>query len=163
MLVDNLPPTSARFGQSYGAMQAHIGELQQAGKVASPLPASTDADCGPWLRAVSPAYFGDPSLPVPAPLLETACRGATLSEASLLLLDYDLAAPLATFAAPTAIVFGAADPYGLAAQSDTASALAAARPTVATIDGACGHYPWLECADRTYPVLDAFYAAHLPR
>jgi len=159
-LVDNVPPTRTSFLAGRARFDQRIAALQGEGKIPNPVPGPSGDDCKPVLQATNPAYFADPSLPMPPPLAQTSCHSGTQSYAitAALLPAFDFGPGLAGFAKPTLVLFGAGDAYGLEWQTETATALVGAQPVVTTVTAA-GHYPWLEKSDESMTAL----AAHFQR
>jgi proline iminopeptidase len=158
-LIDNLPPTTAGFLAGRTRLQARQSALTAQGLVPNPVPVGEGDDCSPMLLATLPVYFADPRFAMPKEFAETACSATTMSGSfNAAIASYNFNSALKTVTAPTQILFGDSDPYGLEWQSETTAALSAASPKVTTIAGA-GHYPWMDRPDATFDALEAFYAS----
>lgn len=159
-LVDTVPPADADALAGVARFEARTRALQMAGRVPATLPRPTDDDCRAYDLALFPVYLADPALPVPPEVVRTASRCSTRAAAIDATAGYDLTADLARVTAPTVVIFGASDPFGLDWQARTVAALPAASPSQVSIDGA-GHYPWFERPSQFDAALRAFLAGRV--
>lgn len=159
-IIGGAAPTRAGLLADRARFDQRIVDLQAEGRVPNPLPAPAGDDCMPVVEATNPAYFADPAFPMPGAIARMTCHNGTQTSTitAALLPPYDLAAEIAGFAAPSLLLNGADDAYGLESQAATAAALATASPTTATIPGA-GHYPWFERPNETFAAIDAHLTA----
>jgi proline iminopeptidase len=147
------PDAMRKGGEAIGR---RIAELQREGIVPDPIPPSS---CRDRILAAMPAYFANPRLPLPAPLLRRTCDGSGRSSVldAFMREPYTPAVGEATL--PALVIFGASDPLRPASVA-AAAALAHARLTQVELPD-CGHLGWLECPR---PFLDAVrrFLAGLP-
>jgi proline iminopeptidase len=138
-----------------GFSQRYAKLLAEKKIPADPPPAVRD-DCREQSSAFLPILFADPDFKGPMEETKTTSCSVRVREATVKLMPgYDLRPKLKTFAAPTLVVIGDADPFGDARA--TVKAFESAHPQYAVVPK-CGHFPWVECPDAFRPVVEEFLA-----
>jgi proline iminopeptidase len=160
MLVGMGAPTDAEDRRSFGAgFAARKAALIKAGIVPRSRPARQGDDCMPAFAAVLPVHFADARHPGARHLAGTYhcdVGRATLAAAS----GWDFRNDLQELTSPLLLVIGDAD-ANYAGLQDTAH-LVNPDVLIQAELASCGHFPWIECPQPFFAVVDRFLT-QLPR
>lgn len=156
VLVDSLPPSLDEQIAGWGRFYAHVSELQTQGV----LPATFPSDGCERTRALTPAYFADPTMAIPEPLAQTECSNDPPTHDRASSQPYDWSVALRAIQLPVLIVFGSEDAFGTEWAVAESQALGAAGPIL--LSGA-GHFPWFENPMSFNEALRGFLASNVHR
>ncbi|MEZ4220028.1 MAG: alpha/beta hydrolase [Polyangiaceae bacterium] len=155
VLIGALAATRTPNNEARDRLLAKVALLQKQGKIPTPLPGPEGDDCMPGVLAVAPAYFHDPSFPVPEDMTATTCSQAAsnATNTAVFFPGYDFSSAL-DYAGPVHVVFGESDPLGTALGSHIRASLTATQASFDVIPKA-GHSPWFESDDSLFASLRA--------
>jgi proline iminopeptidase len=140
--------------------QARYKKLLAEKKIPAEPPPTVGDDCREESNAFVPLLFADPDFKGPLEEMKTtSCSVRVRTATAKLMPGYDLRPKLKAFVAPTLVVIGDADPFGDARA--TVKGLENAHPRYALLPK-CGHFPWVECPDAFWPVVQEFLARVAP-
>ncbi|MEN0062740.1 MAG: alpha/beta hydrolase [Myxococcota bacterium] len=149
VLIGSAPATYTALQAGALRFAERVQELQASGAIEGPIPSGI-VD---YLNAVLPAYFAEGrAIPDEA---RVPIHGETHGAISManLFAGYDYTAEVATVSAPTRILVGDADPFGIDMSEAVRNDLASGDPL--DIIAGCGHWPWFYCLDETLEAMTA--------
>lgn len=155
LLIDSCPPHHTDLDRGYPNLGIRVAELTEQGVIPRELPSDPTAR----VRAMTPAYFADPTTPVAPEALEGLVLYPKASEMSAMALEgLDLTDGVARFTGPVLVLFGEADPFGVEWATATHSAFSRTQPELVLLPD-CGHLGWIECPDLFFPAVESFLVA----
>jgi pimeloyl-ACP methyl ester carboxylesterase len=156
ILVSSRAPDWEHQQLAMDAFRERFAKLIADKKIPSRPPDTVGDDCREQSSASLPVLFADPDFRGPIEETKTtACSIHVREMTEKLLRGYDLRPKLKSFAAPTLVLIGDADPFGDAMGRATAAAFESTRPQYEVL-ARCGHFPWIECPDAFRQKLEPF-------
>jgi proline iminopeptidase len=148
-LLDAIPLNWTVAIAGFNSRNAIVTRLQRAGLIPNPLPPIRHNSCLALVKAITPAYFANPRLPVN----RSAVWGSSCTEntATLTFNAFardrgelpGLAAALGRWHGHALVMQGAKDPFGLQWLHTSVAELRSA-PTQSVVVPFAGHFPWIE-------------------
>ncbi len=160
VLVDALPADGGSWLQANRAFTQRAVGLIAQGLIPKTIPKGRGGDCSPRLLAILPNYYHDPRHPATRHLGGSSCHDGVLQTTWRNIGRFDLRPQLKSYRAPTLILHGKSDPFGLGMAKALGAALGASKPTTVLFDK-CGHIPWEECPQPFHRAVHGFLARQL--
>lgn len=153
VVLNGIPSNAAAFGAGIEHSEKQVAALIDQGLIPKELPKPTgEGDCAA-VKPLLPAYYANPTFPVPAHYAQMTCHrigGATFATIDE---TWDNRPALAKLALPSLVMTGDSDLFGTGWADDLAAALPGAKKVIAP---KCGHMMWDECPDALFGELRAF-------